>query len=315
MESGPKTDHQAVPAWNNAWSETPQTVEELWNIIGKLAFSLGPQSRFLWRGMSSSGHLITSTLYRALQEHGIEPNEPNHQHNETKMLGKARKWGLGHTQYGVSSDLQLLAELQHHGFPTRLIDVTVNPMTALWFACEQNPDESGRLVAISVPSIIEVETSPTVIAAPTWDDMENPVRGKYLGHLRASQENKRPFLVKPTVRDARMSAQEGLFLASAVPLQDEGTPFPSLPAPEPGQLLLSIRKLLADLGFEEYGQGWIQYGVLGLEISPEMKKQLLPILEKTFNRSAQTIYPDMEGFVRSQREFIQDHLEEEDPQQ
>jgi len=303
--------NEELHAWNHVWSETPETVEELWNVIGQLAFSFGSESRFVWRGMSSTDHLITSTLYRALQTHGIAPTEANHQVNETKMLQKARDWGLGHTQYGQSTDLQLLAELQHHGFPTRLIDVTVNPMTALWFACEQNPDEPGRLVAISVPNIAEVETSPTIVTAPTWDDVENPLGAKYIAQLHLSQELKVPFLVRPTVRDARMNAQEGLFIASSVPAEYEGTPFPSLPAPQGGQLLLSLRKLMDNLGFVEYGTGWEQYGVLGLEISPEMKKQLLPVLEKTFNRSARTIYPDMEGFVRSQRDQIEENLEED----
>lgn len=302
--------NEELHAWNHAWSETPETVEELWKVIGQLAFLLGSESRFVWRGMSSTDHLITSTLYRALQTHGIDPTEANHRHNEARMLQNARDWGLGHTQYGQSTDLQLLAELQHHGFPTRLIDVTVNPLTALWFACEQNPDIPGRLVAISVPNIAEVETSPTVVTPPTWGDMENPLGAKYLHQLSRSQGQKVPFLVRPTVRDARMNAQEGLFIASSVPTHDEGTPFPSLPAPQGGQLLLSLRKLMDELGFKEYGTGWKQYGVLGLEISSEMKKKLLPVLEKSFNRSAKTIYPDMEGFVRSKRDLIEENLEE-----
>lgn len=107
-----------------------------------------------------------------------------------------------------------------------------------------------------------------------------------------------------------MNAQEGLFIASSVPAEDEGTPFPSLPTPQGGQLLLSLRKMMDDLGFVEHGTGWMQYGVLGREISPAMKKQLLPVLEKTFNRSAKTIYPDMEGFVRSKRDLIEANLEE-----
>ena len=301
--------NEELDAWSHVWSETPETIAELWKVIGQLAFSFGSESRFVWRGMSSTDHLITSTLYRALLAHGKAPTETNHQINEAKMLQKARDWGLGHTQYGQSTDLQLLAELQHHGFPTRLIDVTVNPMTALWFACEQNPDEPGRLVAISVPDIAEVETSPTIVTAPTWDDVENPLGAKYIAQLRHSQEQKVPFLVRPTVRDARMNAQEGLFIASSVPAQDEGTPFPSLPAPQKGQLLLSLRKLLANFGFGHAETGWKQYGILGLEISPAMKKKLLPVLEKTFNRSARTIYPDMEGFVRSQRDVIEENLE------
>lgn len=297
-------------AWNKAWSIAPQDVEELWRTIGKLALLSGPKSRFVWRGMSSTDHLITSTLYRALQNQGIEPNERNHRANEAKMIADARSWGLGHTQYGQSSDLQLLAELQHHGFPTRLIDVTHNPLTALWFACEQNPDLPGRLVVMSVRNVEEVETSSTRGGGPTWGSMEDPTGWHYKNQLDNSMKDEVPFLVKPTILDARMTAQEGLFITAAVPNIYDGTPFPSLPTPKNGEVLLSIKTLLVELGFEEISNGWPAFGVLGLELTPDMKKQLLPALSQTFNRSARTMYPDMSGFVLRERELVEESLEE-----
>lgn len=304
------TEANPTLAWNGAWSVAPKTVEELWAMIGKLALLSGPNSKFVWRGMSSSDHLITSTLYRALQNQKIEPTERNHRANEATMLAEAREWGLGHTQYGQSSDLQLLAELQHHGFPARLIDVTHNPLTALWFACEQNPDLPGRLVVMSVPNVVELETSSTRGSSPTWGSMEDPTGWEYKHHLDTSLEAGVPLLIRPTITDARMTAQEGLFIAAAVPNNDEGTPFPSLPAPKDAEVLLSIKVMLTELGFEEMADGWPSFGVLGLEITPEMKKILLPALARTFNRSARTMYPDMEGFVLRERKLIEDSLEE-----
>ena len=37
---------------------------------------------------------------------------------------------------------------QHHGFPTRLLDWTVNPLIALYFACSGEEDEDGCLYAV-----------------------------------------------------------------------------------------------------------------------------------------------------------------------
>jgi len=299
---------------NNAWSVTPQTVGELWNVIGQLAFAFGSETKFVWRGMSRSSYSMTSTLYRALDNSGAETTEANHQAVEQKMLQKARKWGLGHTRYGQATDLQLLAELQHHGFPTRLIDVTVNPMTALWFACSENPDEPGRLVAIAGPNMAEVETSPTLDTSPTAEDMDRPLGAQYRHHLNNSEKTQVPFLVNSTVRDARMNAQEGLFIASSVPAEDEGTPFPSLPVPESNRIQLRLRKALHDRGIVMApNTGWGHYDVLGLEISPEMKQRLLPVLENTFNRSARTIYPDMDGFVRTHASQLLKDLQEDNP--
>jgi len=49
-----------------------------------------------------------------------------------------------------SSDMQpieLLALLQHHGIPTRLLDVTESALVALYFACCSLPDKDGEVFA------------------------------------------------------------------------------------------------------------------------------------------------------------------------
>lgn len=49
------------------------------------------------------------------------------------------------------SGFDILTRMQHYGMPTRMLDISGNPLTALYFACENlKNDEDGEVLLISV---------------------------------------------------------------------------------------------------------------------------------------------------------------------
>ncbi len=146
---------------------------------------------------------------------------------ELEILEEARRWGLGRDLGSSATDMHMLAVLQHHGVSTRLIDVTSNPMTALWFAVEEHkPDEGGMsrrsagvLFAIDVTKLRRLgmrhSSTAWVRRLDTWRTrLPRPIarRSTGLKKLEKCSDLSRHF------PDERMNAQEGFFIGSSVPV-------------------------------------------------------------------------------------------------
>jgi len=95
-----------------------------------------------YRGHSDITHLILPSVARKIDMSS----------DKTFLDYEGELVGIAKNRYPEAfrdemSPLNLLARLQHYGIPTRLLDVTENPLVALYFACAENSDKDGEVIA------------------------------------------------------------------------------------------------------------------------------------------------------------------------
>lgn len=291
----------------HGWGIQVKTPHQLFRIISHIA--LLEQSRtYAWRGQNDASWDLSSSLHRRLAQGVSAVTEEKMRDAELTILKEARRWGLGRDLGPSATDMHMLAVLQHHGVPTRLIDVTSNPMTALWFAAEEHrpkgdgePRRSpGVLFAIDVSKTPWYETFQHD-EDQTYGHLENPLAAKYKLALDKSKEDYEVFRAFPALPDERMQAQEGFFLGSSVPVHHQApgvlgmNPIGSAPGNE------KLQKLLAT----ETGKGRpASVPFCAIVIPAAVKDKIRDPLKHTYNRRRRVLFPDVdgfrEGFIRGQ---------------
>ena len=129
------------------------------------------------------------------------------------MIGKARS--LGHDQRDAQqlSDLELLAELQHFGAATCLIDFSRSALVALWFACQQGSqrEANGKVFAVRHDDMVRLKTvNPDLIT-------------KDIDYFLSPDEHDRYLLYQwqPKLQNNRIIAQQSVFVFSGAQIEAE----------------------------------------------------------------------------------------------
>lgn len=284
------------------WHVAPKSARAVMQVLGSIGvYSQG--QKFAWRGMCSADFEVRSSLHRHL---GHLVSEEQMREAEIASLTAARTWGFGVADNGHVDDLQLLADLQHFGVPTRLLDFSSNPMTALWFACQPAPEtpnargkrlsKSGLLLALNVTKWPKHMT----VGDPYHPPSFGSIRGGLSATLEGALAGRGPFLVEQTNPNPRLRAQEGFFVSSAMPehgLAREFTmnPFASLNIDVPhGDSEELERRLTAERGAGNPSN----LPLVAVIINAGLKQRLLKYLENSYNRTARVLFPDYQGFVQ-----------------
>ena len=187
------------------------------------------------------------------------------------LLKEAKKKGFGIRDGRPLSDLELLAELQHFGAATRLLDFTTSPLVALYFALGEG-DEDAKTDGKIFICPIDVELFDHTKDTQLVDDIIL---------------SRKPTLWWPIMHGAaerRIICQSGVFAINAREIKDTNT-----------RKETEISKLEFD-----------PHPILIVD-----KKRLRRELEKSLGISAQSLFIDLAGFAqnnRYQQEQIDKHV-------
>lgn len=99
------------------------------------------EKTLFFRGHSNKNYELKPTLYRKeryyLSEHKIF---------REAILNCPQDFN------NCKSAIEILVKMQHYGVPTRILDLSRNALTALFFACHSSQNEDGEVIILNIPN-------------------------------------------------------------------------------------------------------------------------------------------------------------------
>lgn len=281
------------------WERRVENWNELQDAINQLGSAYGAE-RFVWRGQAVSTWGVWSSLYRRVASVlDRVPTEQDLASAEARLLRLAREeWRLD----GIPA-IQLFAQMQHVGVPTRLIDATWNPLIAAWFAVaagtehnRQDLDElDARLFAFTVKGRIQLNTYWNA-NTPRWHSGSRHPRPKEWGTGLGRR------VWQPPALHSRIPAQSAVFLLDGVPVEGADHALARIHREDASTwsaedlrtvTSIPLRIARARPGSDPRAKGHVFTYVISAEAKREIREQL----EKRFGYSFATIYADIEGLA------------------
>ena len=271
-------------------------IESLLSNIRKLEIC-HPDEQLFYRGHSKKEWKLSSSLFRS----GLEVHEG-------KMLTDLMARRPNDFSYATTA-LAQWSLAQHHELSTRFLDVTKNPLVALFFACEKHSDSDGLFHIFAVPhdsvrsfnsdaiAVVSnfakltkeeqdlVLTKGSKQGSLTYDDalrhlyhfikQEKP----YFEERIEIEDLFRAFVVEPQLSSDRLRAQSGAFLTSALHQRFEQ-----------GEIIKN--------GAPSYVYAHYEATVLGGKDYNNGKSEILNQL-KSLNITRETLYPGLDESAKA----------------
>ncbi len=131
-------------------------IDAIEDLNGQLQKELIPK-RLYYRGQSDAQYKLLPSLARQLSSYY------NLQVGFERRIVEYVEENFPNILKETSTPIDRLAFLQHHGAPTRLLDITASSLVALYFAAASHPDDDGEVIAFA-PFDRETERYPMDMA-------------------------------------------------------------------------------------------------------------------------------------------------------
>lgn len=164
------------------------------------------------------------------------------------------------------NDLDILADIQHNGGATCLVDFSKNVLTALWFACSTDPKADGFVYCYDVMHDIIVEDRLKYINDET-QTIESLLAQTYRETNICSDQDTRFCIWEPSSRNNRIIRQDSVFV-------------------------FGMEKFLVK-----------DHNIKVVQIKAKRKEHILLAMEALFNVSEDTIFNDCVGFANANRKL------------
>jgi FRG domain len=331
------TDAKAATVYSNdmtsystyfeEWELELDSFDDFLRAVTRLS-ELHPEFTFLWRGQRDANWPLHSSLFRAIwKAKGVRSPDESHRSSEPFPTEEEMVSAEASILAFVRQDwrfedlgaMSTFAKLQHFGAPTRLLDVSRNPLIAAWFATEQSEETEGkdcRIFALATGTLPtnDVEKTKQTLSSrvdsteaaqpdPFWQFLENE-------KVRAEHEwgtgRVRRFWIPP-LYESRIAAQNAGFVLDGVPLAspDLDQHFHRTGDRVPWTYADRLASASITTRFSKPSRRVGERIATALppsftfRISARAKQEIRRVLNDRFSYNYATIYPDIQGAARA----------------
>ena len=228
-----------------------------------------PNSALAFRGQENEEWPLASSAERRLRASSTGqdklPNQLFVEYHEN-LLGRCKLKNYDKRENNQLDELDLLADLQHYGAATCLLDFTRNALVALWFACQKS-DADGKVFVVNTAdekTFLEI-ASGDIKDKSIKDVLQFNTRPPSGDQTTKSQDEPSLWCWPPAHLNERITAQHSLFLFGV---------------PSSMELQLKPEKIV---------------------IESASKEQIRHELKELHNLHEESLFPDFIGFAYTQR--------------